>query len=76
MSTSSPTLLESFHEFVGRQLASSAVEQMSPEEALARWREQEETIAAIREGLADVEAGRVRPVEDVIRELRATTKPS
>lgn len=48
---------------------------MSPEEALARWREQEETIAAIREGLADVEAGRVRPVEDVIRELRAATKP-
>ncbi len=76
MSTSSPTLLESFHEFVGRQLASSTNEQMSPEEALVQWREQEETIAAIREGLADVEVGRVRPAEDVIRELRAATKPS
>ena len=44
---------------------------MSPELAVAIWRELEETLAAIREGLADVEAGRTFPAEDVIRELRA-----
>lgn len=71
MSTSTSTLLESFHKFVGRQLASPMAKHMSPEEALALWREQEATIAAIQEGLADVKAGRVRPLEDVLRELRA-----
>lgn len=70
MSTASPSTLQSFHNFLGRQLASPAGESMSPEEALARWRDEEETIAAIREGLADVEAGRVYPVEDVLRDLR------
>ncbi len=63
--------LASFHEFVGQQLASEAAAQMSPELALALWREREETLAAIREGLADVEAGRTYPAEDVMREIRA-----
>jgi PHD/YefM family antitoxin component YafN of YafNO toxin-antitoxin module len=31
--------------------------------------EREATIAAIKEGLADVEAGRMRPAKDVIREV-------
>jgi predicted transcriptional regulator len=66
-----PSTLESFHEFVARQLASGTAAQMSPEQALARWREREESLAAIREGLADVEAGRTRPAEEVLRELRA-----
>jgi predicted transcriptional regulator len=43
---------------------------MSPEQALALWREHEESLAAIREGLADVEAGRTRPADEVLRELR------
>jgi PHD/YefM family antitoxin component YafN of YafNO toxin-antitoxin module len=30
-----------------------------------------ETLAAIREGLADADAGRVRPARDVLRDLRA-----
>ena len=66
-----PNTLASFHQFVGQQLASDTAAQMSPELALALWREREETLAAIREGLADVDAGRTYPVEDVIRELRA-----
>lgn len=66
-----PTTLENFHQFLGQQLASEAAAQMSPEQALALWREREESVAAIREGLADVEAGRTRPAEDVLRELRA-----
>jgi predicted transcriptional regulator len=71
MSTSASTSLERFHEFVGRQLRTPSTARMSPDEVFARWREQEETIAAIQEGLADVEAGRVFPVEDVLRELRS-----
>ncbi len=63
--------LASFHQFVGEQLASDAAAQMSPELALALWREREEALAAIREGLADVEAGRTYPSEDVMREIRA-----
>jgi len=33
-------------------------------------REYEETVAAVREGLADVEAGRMRPLQDLIDEKR------
>jgi predicted transcriptional regulator len=62
--------LASFHKFVGQQLASDAETHMSPEEALALWKEREETIEAVREGLSDVEAGRSYPADDVIRELR------
>lgn len=40
-------------------------------DAVAIWREREETLATIREGLADVQAGRTFPEEHVIRELRA-----
>lgn len=50
--------------------ATNAAAQMSPELALARWREREEMLAAIRDGLADVEAGRTFPAEEVIRKLR------
>jgi predicted transcriptional regulator len=71
MSSHPTSTLEDFHQFVGRQLASPTAEPMSPEQALALWRERQETLAAIRQGLADVEAGRTRPAEDVLRELRA-----
>jgi len=63
--------LASFHEFVGQHLASASAAQMTPERALRLWREREETIAAIREGLADVEASRTFPADVVVRELRA-----
>ncbi|MDZ4687026.1 MAG: hypothetical protein SH850_18270 [Planctomycetaceae bacterium] len=72
MPSSPPTsTLESFHQFVGQQLASATAEPMSPEQALALWRERQDSLVAIREGLADVEAGRTRPADEVIRELRA-----
>jgi len=63
--------LAEFHKFVGQQLQHAEAPLMSPEEALARWRDQQETLAAIREGLADIEAGRTRPVEVTLRELKA-----
>lgn len=70
MSVRDPSTLESFHRFVGEQLKSDNPTPMSPEQALALWREREETIAAIRDGLADIDAGRTRPADEVLRELR------
>ncbi|MEX0700634.1 MAG: hypothetical protein WD069_00920 [Planctomycetales bacterium] len=61
--------LESFHEFVGERLRQGDAV-ISPEQALAQWRERVETVEAIREGLDDVRAGRVRPAAEVIDSLR------
>lgn len=63
--------LKKFHQFVTQQLESAATVQMSPEEALALWREQDETLNAIREGLADVDCGRTQSLEDFDRVFRA-----
>lgn len=40
-------------------------------EAVRSLRDQEELMAGIREGLDDIEAGRVRPLHEVDAELRA-----
>jgi hypothetical protein len=77
MSTSSQNELASFHQFIGQQLGSNQAH-LSPEEALDLWREQHpcseedtETIAAIRESLADIEAGEQgMTVEEFGREFR------
>ena len=65
-----PTVLESFHRFIGEQLQSDDAAQMSPERALALWRERQETVQAIREGLADVEAGRTRPLDEFLADFQ------
>jgi hypothetical protein len=65
-----PNVLESFHRFIGQQLESDAAIGMSPEQALAQWREQQETIAAIQEGLVDVEAGRTKSLDEFDRGFR------
>lgn len=70
MNQPDPTTLESFHRFVGKQLESAAAVGMSPEKALALWREEQETLAAIREGLDDVTAGRTIPLEEFDRNFR------
>ena len=70
MSLSKPTGIASFHKFVERQLASEAIVLMSPEEALALWREEQETLAAIREGLEEVAAGRTKTLEAFDRDFR------
>jgi predicted transcriptional regulator len=67
----SETLAE-FHKFVGQQLTQPEAASMSPEEALARWREHQETLAAIREGLKDIDSGRTRPVDELIQELKSS----
>jgi hypothetical protein len=70
MGTRPISLLESFHQFVGQQLASATAEPMSPEQALALWRERQDSLAAIREGLADIEAGRFKTLEEFDRDFR------
>ena len=70
MNLSEPTRLESFHKFVERNLASEDIVLMSPEEALVLWREEQETLAAIREGLEDVAAGRTKTLEAFDRDFR------
>ncbi|HET6882129.1 MAG TPA: hypothetical protein VFI31_18330 [Pirellulales bacterium] len=69
MSVHQASPLENFHQFVGEQLRSSRSANISPEEALVLWRERQETIEAIREGLDDVESGRVKPLDEFLRDF-------
>jgi predicted transcriptional regulator len=67
--------LRAFRQYIDERLTNGGSE-MTLDEALANWEvenqtdeEREETLQAIREGLADVGAGRTRPAEAVIRDL-------
>ncbi|MBX3438620.1 MAG: type II toxin-antitoxin system HicB family antitoxin [Planctomycetaceae bacterium] len=67
---------EQFSEFVRQKMGNGAVESL--EELVDLWRvnnpseqELEESVRALEEGLADAAAGRVRPAEDVFRDLAA-----
>jgi len=71
MQTREPLLLEKFHKFIAEQLQSDATAHMSPEQALAAWRERQECVAAIQEGLADVEAGRTKPLDQFLADFEA-----
>ena len=71
MPTPEPRTLEEFHQFIGEQLLSDVAAQMSPEQALALWRERQECAEAIREGLADVEAGRTKPLDEFLADFQA-----
>lgn len=64
--------LNAFHQFATARLASG---DSSPsfDELLVEWdsvRNQDEINAAIQEGLDDIEAGRTRPVDEVVDEFR------
>jgi len=61
--------LETFHQFVGQQLANGG-SHLSPEQVLAMWRERLETIGAVREGLEAVDAGRTKPLDQFARDFR------
>lgn len=69
MSARDASPLESFHQFIGDQLRCHPTPTISPEQAVALWREREGTIEAVREGLRDVEAGRVKPVDEFLRDF-------
>lgn len=72
MSIQSPTDAEAFYQFLGATL-SQGERETPPERLLRKWREERElaeSCAAIREGMADLEAGRVRSLEDFDRDFR------
>jgi predicted transcriptional regulator len=65
--------LDSFHQFAVRALAGRS-EDLSLEELLKRWRAQqdrEDTIASVRRGVNDAEAGRIRDMAEVDASIRA-----
>ncbi len=70
MNPTEPNVLESFHQFLVKQLESDSAVLMSPEQALALWREEQESLAAIRDGMADVNADRTKPLEEFDRDFR------
>lgn len=70
MSTDAVNDVEAFYRYLGEQLHLGLSSQ-SPEELLDDWRnrrEYDETLAAVREGVADVEAGRTRPLRELLDE--------
>ena len=76
MATDRANDLQAFRTFIDEGLADGGAG-LTLDEALARWdhenasdEEREETRAAIRRGLADIDAGRVRPFEEFDREFR------
>ena len=72
MSTSLPNESQAFYDYLGRSLQSGGGD-VPPEVILRKWRAEKEfevSCEAIREGLADIEAGRVVPFEEVAAELR------
>ena len=69
MATATQNELESFHRFVGAQLANGGA-QLSPEQVLAMWRERLATISAVREGLEAVAAGRTKPLDTFACDFR------
>ena len=75
MSIDTVSELQNFRQYLDQRFVDGS-EQLSPEEALRDWREHQQTIQSIRRGLADLEAGRTRPADEVIEELRTRlTRP-
>ncbi|QEH34844.1 hypothetical protein OJF2_33890 [Aquisphaera giovannonii] len=75
MATDRANDLHAFREFIDEQLTGDTVPTV--DELLARWEYEnqdeaarEETLEAIRDGLADIQAGRVKPAREAIAELR------
>ena len=71
MSTSQEQL-DDFHRFASARLKSGGTE-LTIDDLLIEWdstRNRDEINQAIREGLADIEAGRTRPAAEVTEELR------
>lgn len=62
--------LKSFHRFVGEQLTNGGA-RLTPEEVWNMWRERQDSIAAVREGIEAVDAGRTKPLEEFIKDFRA-----
>jgi hypothetical protein len=64
--------LDNFHRFATDRLRNGEVD-LTIDDLVIEWdsrRDRDEINAAIREGLADVNAGRTRPANEVTEELR------
>lgn len=71
MSTEAMSDVESFYHFIGEQIQVKPAAVSSPEELLEAWRrrrEYEGTVAAVEEAVRDMEAGRMRPVRELLNE--------
>lgn len=62
--------LDSFHLFASRSLSKGGRD-LSLEDLLKQWREELETIASVRRGTKDADAGRVRSLAEVDESIRA-----
>jgi predicted transcriptional regulator len=70
MATDTRSELQDFQKFLANQLAKEGPVP-SLEACTQLWRERSEVLAAVHEGLADVEAGRTQPLDDFLDELHA-----
>jgi predicted transcriptional regulator len=61
---------QDFQKYLAIQLAKEGPVP-SPEACAQLWRERSEGVAAVREGLADVDAGRTQPLDEFLNELHA-----
>ena len=62
MSVATTNELELFHKFVSQELARD--KSQSVRDVLQTWDERMSAVESIKRGLADLEAGRTRPVEE------------
>ncbi len=54
--------IQDFHCFVDEKLANGAADSLR--QLVVEWEERQETNAAVRQGIADIEAGRTEPFFD------------
>lgn len=80
MATGRHNDLSAFESFIDQKLSDGELK-LTLDDALGLWdyenqdeEEREDTLRAIRQGLADLDAGRVRPAEEVPDELRRELK--
>jgi predicted transcriptional regulator len=69
--------LDNFHRFATQRLTSGQAD-LTIDDLVTEWdssRNRDEISAAIREGLADIDAGRTRPAHEVAEELRRKYSP-
>jgi len=60
--------LKDFHRFAKEKLANGGVESLS--QLAAEWEEFRDTVADVRQGITDFEAGRHKPAEQAFADIR------
>jgi len=70
MNSQATSELASFRKYLDQRISDGESE-LKPKVVLRDWRETQDSVQGIRRGLADADAGRVRPADDLLDELRA-----